>query len=221
MKKLFCVMLVALGFAVSVNAQDESEKKSSLLIYAGPQLSTASCGGGATLSGKFSYLAGIQYERKGIFGEDFGLYGGLEYSAKGTKGLEVTGGREDKHDLNYLQLNLGVMFAKEIWGIDGFAQVGPYVAYGIGGSSEVGDHEMSDGPFDDINPTSNGFYYDGGLGFKKLDVGLNIAVGAEFSGFRIMAGYQFGLTDIADEHYLTNGYKNNGYYAKVGYAFKF
>ena len=64
-------------------------------------------------------------------------------------------------------------------------------------------------------------YTDGGCGFKKFDAGINVGVGVEFSGFRIMVGYQQGLMNIADDQLIANGYKNYGFYAKVGYGFKF
>ena len=108
-------MLLCVG--MSANAQEGNSKKNLFVIYAGPQLSSASAGGGLTLSGKFSYLAGIQYERNAVFGEYFGLYTGLEYSAKGTKDLAFLDGRTDDYNLNYLQLNLGIKFSKEIWGV--------------------------------------------------------------------------------------------------------
>ena len=142
MKKFFCAMALALC-VVSASAQDE--KKSSLLIYGGPQYSTANSG--AALSTKISYLAGFQYERDGIFGEDLGLFGGVEYSAKGVKDMKFVDGRQASFDMNYLQVNLGVKYAKEIWGIEGFGFAGPYVAYGLGGDAEFDGHDMEDGSF--------------------------------------------------------------------------
>lgn len=209
-KKFLVALAVVLSIGASANAQDENSKKNVFVVYAGPQLSTASAGGGMTLSSKFSWLAGIQYERNSVFGEYFGLYGGIEYSAKGTKDFEFLDGHKDDYNLNYLQLNLGVKFAKEIWGIDGFAELGPYVAYGIGGKSTQGSSNYEGDSFGDFGEN---------FGFKRFDAGLNVAIGADFSGFRIMAGYQRGFIDIADEQLISNGYKNYGFYAKVGYAF--
>lgn len=217
-KKMIGALALALCVVVCANAQDNSEKKNTVLIYAGPQLSTANCGG-ATLSGKFSYLAGLQYEHN--FSEMWGFYAGAEYSAKGTKDLLFTDGRKDDYNLNYIQVNLGGKFQKEIWGIDGFIEVGPYLAYGLGGSCKVGGHNMDGSSFDDLSVSNGGIYTDGGCGFKKFDAGINVGVGAEFSGFRIMVGYQQGLMNIADDQLISNGYKNYGFYAKVGYGFKF
>ena len=216
MKKFFCAMALALC-VVSASAQDE--KKSSLLIYGGPQYSTANSG--AALSTKISYLAGFQYERDGIFGEDLGLFGGVEYSAKGVKDMKFVDGRQASFDMNYLQVNLGVKYAKEIWGIEGFGFAGPYVAYGLGGDAEFDGHDMEDGSFGDVHEAGPGmFYYDGGAGMSKFDLGFNIGVGAEWKNIRLMAGYQQGLLDLADDHVI-DSYKNYGFYLKLGYALKF
>lgn len=209
LKKIFTALSLALVVCIAVNAQ-EDEKKNVLTVYAGPQLSTASANGG--LSAKFSYLAGVQYERNAVFGDNFGLYGGLEYTAKGTKDFTFVDGHMDNYDLNYLQLNLGIKFYKEIWGIDGFALAGPYLAYGIGGESEQGSSGYTGDSFGDFGEN---------FGFKRFDAGINVAVGAEFNGFVICAGYQKGFVDIADENLISNGYKNYGFYAKLGYSFKF
>ena len=52
-KKMLCACALALCTVVCANAQDNNEKKSSVFFYAGPQVSTAKCGGGMSLSGKF------------------------------------------------------------------------------------------------------------------------------------------------------------------------
>ena len=119
---MLCACALALCAVVCANAQDNNEKKNSVFFYAGPQLSTAKCGGGMSLSGKFSYLGGVQYEHN--FSEMWGFYAGAEYTSKGTKDLMFVDGRSDNYTLNYVQLNLGGKFAKEIWGIDGFIEVG-------------------------------------------------------------------------------------------------
>ncbi|MDY3945239.1 MAG: outer membrane beta-barrel protein [Prevotella sp.] len=216
-KKFLCAIVLVCCVGTTVNAQEKDSKKNQFVIYAGPQLSTAN--GGASLSGKFSWLAGVQYER--MFGEGgFGMYAGGEYTAKGIKdyklyNLSDYSSMKDEYNLNYIQLNLGVKYAKEIWGFNGFGEIGPYVAYGLGGSAKCDGYKMDDGSFGDWTST-----VEGGVGFKKFDFGINVAIGAEYNGFRLMVGYQQGLTDIAGER-LADGYKNYGFYAKVGYAFGF
>lgn len=218
-KKVFCAIALALC-VVSASAQDD--KQNVLVVYGGPQFSMASVGGGYSSGSKFSYLGGLQYERNGVFGEDFGLYGGLEYTAKGVNGVEFVGSsREDDYGLNFLQLNLGVKYAKEIWGIEGFGEIGPYVAYGIGGSSSINGHDLDGNSFESLSVSGGSIYTDGGAGFSKFDAGFKVAIGAEFSGFRVMAGYQQGLIDIADSDLISNGYKNYGFFAAIGYGFKF
>lgn len=215
-KKVFLAIAMVLCVA---NASAQDDKKSSLLIYAGPQYSTANSG--MALSTKISYLAGLQYEREGLLGEDFGLFGGVEYSAKGVKDMLFLDGRQATFDMNYIQLNLGVKYAKEFWGIEGFGFAGPYVAYGLGGDAEFAGYDLEDGSFGDVHEAgSDTFYTDGGAGFNKFDLGFNIGLGAEWKNIRLMAGYQQGLLNISDEHVVDN-YKNYGFYLKVGYAFKF
>ena len=211
MKKVFCAIALTLC-VVGVSAQDSDDKKNVVVVYAGPQLSSASTGG---VTGKFSYLGGVQYERNSVFGEGFGLYGGLEYTAKGTKDFTWLNGNKGDFDLNFLQLNLGVKYEREIWGLQGFGQVGPYAAIGIGGKTKMWNSNAS------IKIKSFESYDDGGAGFKKFDYGLRFALGAEYKGFRLTVGYQLGLANIADKQYISNGYKNNGFFASLGYGFKF
>ena len=216
MKKIFCAIALTLC-VVGVSAQDD-DKKNVLVVYAGPQLSSASTGG---VSAKFSYLGGVQYERNSVFGEGFGLFGGLEYTAKGTKNFTWLSGDKGNFDLNYLQLNLGVKYQKEFWGLEGFGQVGPYVAYGIGGKTKINGHKLEKNSFESLSVRNGEIWADGGAGFKKVDFGLRFAIGAEYSGFRLTLGYQLGLTDIADKQLVSNGYKNMGFFGSLGYGFKF
>ena len=218
-KKIFCAIALTLC-VVGVSAQDSDDKKNVVLVYAGPQLSSASTGG---VSAKFSFLGGVQYERNSVFGEGFGLFGGLEYTAKGTKDFTWLDGGKGDFNLNFLQLNLGVKYEREIWGFQGFGQVGPYAAFGIGGKTKFRGIEVKS--FESLHAETNGsyitYYDDGGAGFKKFDYGLRFALGAEYKGFRLTLGYQLGLADIADKQFISNGYKNNGFFASLGYGFKF
>ncbi|MBQ2857371.1 MAG: outer membrane beta-barrel protein [Bacteroidaceae bacterium] len=209
-KKFLSVLTLTLCFVLVAKAQEDNSRKNKVIVYAGPQLSTANCGGGVALSGKFSYLAGVQYEHD--LSDMWGFYAGAEYTSKGINGLEFMDGHEDDYTLNYVQCNLGVKFEKEIFGIDGLAEVGPYVAYGIGGNSTQGSTGYEGNSFGEFGEN---------FGFKKFDAGINVGVGADFGGLRIMVGYQHGLMNIADEDLISNGYKNYGFYAKIGYGFKF
>lgn len=215
---MVCACALALCAVVCANAQDNNEKKNSVFFYAGPQLSTATSEGGMSLSAKFSYLGGVQFEHN--FSETWGFYAGAEYTSKGTKDLKFVDGRSDSYTLNYVQLNLGGKFAKEIWGIDGFIEVGPYLAYGLGGSCEIGGNKMDGNSFDDLSVSDGFLYTDGGAGFNKFDAGFNVGLGAEYKGCRLMVGYQQGLMNIADED-LVSDYKNYGFYVKVGYVLDF
>lgn len=230
--KLFLTSVIALFVSSSLSAQnydfDEPEKANTIFFYGGPQASL-STGTGLDYGMKLSYLAGVQYERSGLM-EDVDLFAGLEYTSKGVKDmrmLTISGDyRNDSYTLNYIQMNVGAKYSTALFGIRGFGQMGPYVSYGIGGNTSLDGKEMEKGSFGEIDTDGELVYYRGGAGFKKIDVGLNIAVGVEFSNVRIMAGYQLGLINIADQAIFPSyggvigGYKNQGVYLKLGYALK-
>lgn len=223
LKKLLFTSLLLLGSAAVFAADGEhkkEEKKNALVIYAGPHFSMASIsGGGVNPSAKISYTAGLAYERN--FKGDFGVVAGLEFTEKGTNDFLFVDGRTDDYTLQYLQLNLALKYSKEFWGIKGFGQLGPYVAYGIGGDCSIGGHDMEKGSFDDLSIRGTDIYVDGGAGFSKFDAGIRVAIGVEFYNVRITAGYQRGFVNIADENLISNKYRNQGLFVTAGYAFKF
>jgi len=217
-KKLLLVVLLASGVAPLL-AQEKEEKKSALIIYAGPQFSMAAVESSFNPSCKFSYLAGVGYERNDLFGH-FGLFGALEFSEKGTKDFLYLDGSSANYNLRYLQLNLGIKYQRTFWGIKGFGELGPYFAYGLGGSASFNGHDLDGSSFDDLSIRDGIIYPDGGAGFKKFDVGFKVAIGVEFHNIQVKAGYQRGFVNIADKQLISNGYKNHGYFITVGYSFK-
>ncbi len=223
MKKLTILGLIAgllIGTVFTANAQDaagEQAKKSALVLYAGPAFSMAAIDGGANPSCKISYLAGVAYERQ--FKSDFGFVAGLEYTEKGTDKFLYESGDEADFGLQYVQLNLALKYSKEFWGIQGFGQAGPYVGYGIGGKTEINGYKLDS--FKDVSSDGEMIYADGGAGFKRFDAGIRVAVGVEFHHIRIMGGYQRGFIDISDKLMIANKYRNEGFFASIGYAFQF
>lgn len=218
-KKFLLAALLLLGSFATLSAQEKGEKKSALTVYAGPQFSMAAVEESFNPSCKFSYLAGVGYERNDLFG-NFGLFGALEFSEKGTKDFLLLGGRTDSYNLRYLQLNLGIKYQRTFWGIQGFGEAGPYFAYGLGGSASINGYDLEGSSFDDLSVRGGMIFVDGGAGFKKFDVGFKVAIGVEFHNIQIKAGYQRGFVNIADEQLISNGYKNYGFFVTAGYAFK-
>lgn len=217
-KKILFAAVLSLS-VVSLSAQENNEKQSALILYAGPQFSMANVDGGFNPSCKFSYLAGVGYERNNLFNH-FGLFGALEFSEKGTKNFLFMDGRTDSYNLRYLQLNIGLKYQRTFWGIQGFGEVGPYLAYGIGGTTSVNGYELDEGSFNDLSVRNNQIQTDGGAGFKRFDIGFKVAIGVEFHNIQIKAGYQRGFMNIADDQLISNGYKNHGFFITAGYAFK-
>ncbi len=217
LKKLLFTSLLLLG-SVAVFAADGEKnevKKNALVVYVGPHFSMASIsGGGINPSAKISFTAGLAYERN--FYGDFGVVGGLEFTEKGTNDFLFVDGRTDDYSLQYLQLNLAVKYSKEFWGMKGFGQAGPYIAYGVGGKCKINGYELQGGTFDEFTNQVSG-----GAGFKKFDAGIRVAIGVEFYNVRITAGYQRGFVNIADENLISNKYRNQGLFVTAGYAFKF
>lgn len=222
-KKLLFTSLLLLSssilFAADAEKKEEA-KKNSLVVYAGPHFSMASIsGGGINPSAKISYMAGLAYERN--FKGDFGVVAGLEFTEKGTNDFLFLDGRTDDYTLQYLQLNLAIKYSKAFWGMKGFGQFGPYVAYGIGGESKINGFELDGGSFDEISVDNGNIYTNGGAGFGKFDAGIRVAIGVEFYNVRITAGYQRGFVNIADSNLISNKYRNQGVFVTAGYAFKF
>jgi hypothetical protein len=142
----------------------------------------------------------------GVFGElelpklAPGLYttAGLSFKQKGF--INWGGGRGM---LNYLELpihpgykfNLG-KHTKLLF------EVGPYLAYGLGGKSAVGRKMFSD-------------YY-----FKRFDVGMDAVIGLEFNKHvQLKLSYQHGLRQLQHDKYGDLDYYNRGFNLSIGYKF--
>jgi hypothetical protein len=89
-----------------------------------------------------------------------------------------------------------------------FGEFGPYFGIGVCGKYNADGFEPNF--FDDATSS-----FVGGKP-KRFDVGLGVAVGAEYSKFQLRAGYDFGLTGVWD---VSNSAKNRNFYVGVGYMF--
>jgi hypothetical protein len=120
-----------------------------------------------------------------------GLYilSGIEYIVKGTK-VDGGGGNGDRANLNYLQLPVHIGYKYELMpGIKLVADIGPYLAYGIGGEIKykaIGNTEAYE-----TNSFDNGVY-------KRFDLGMGLGVGAEVNQINIRIGYDYGMLKIQD-----------------------
>lgn len=99
--------------------------------------------------------------------------------------------------------------------------VGPYIAYGVGGRIEVGESVHINGEVISINDFVNrypGFrkvgQTFGGYGFKKFDYGIGLGVLFEYDKVGLGVNYDFGLKDISrgtDKIHTRTGYITVGY----------
>jgi len=109
------------------------------------------------------------------------LESGLYYTQRGAKKNKNT-----YSDLNYLEIP--VLLKYGIQATDDIAVlpfVGPTFALGISGKSKAGDGIDKENSF-------------GSDKFKRADVGFKLGCGAEYNKLYLEAGYQFGISNIAD-----------------------
>lgn len=137
---------------------------------------------------------------------------GAQYS-KGTAGLVTAGAT-----VNSLYLELPVLIGAKVW-LGGNTRlnigVGPYIAYGIGGTT------VHDGSLGGIN------YADGGLptfgkdvNMNPFDAGLALAAGFEFGNFLVGLDTQMGLTKLsANSVWVSKNAKNMTATLYVGFKF--
>ncbi|MDN5296798.1 MAG: porin family protein [Bacteroidota bacterium] len=133
-----------------------------------------------------------------------------------TKGSKVTREIEDllsgdfTQTLNYLQLPVHFAYKYEVTPETRIVfHAGPYIAYGVGGKSELtsGDASIS----------SNKVFGDETYQYKPFDAGLGLGVGAEFGQFLLDLGWDMGLVNISR---IDDGnIKNQNAYLSIGYRF--
>jgi hypothetical protein len=142
------------------------------------------------------------------------LQPGLLYSQKGAKFQNS----DNKVKLNYLEVPINFVY-KPILGTGNMVLgFGPYVAFGIGGQSEIGGQERDVEYTDTFDPTIPA------LQFKRFDAGGNFLAGYEFTNklsFQVNA--QLGLVNINPEIGGTTNddtkWRNTGFGLSLGYRF--
>ena len=200
MKKLKLSLIVALlGMFSIVGAQNASFSVKggvNLSNYYGDELTDKSM--------KTGFHIGVGADLG--FTPELYLQTGLFYSAKGAKFTDT-----DEGDLintsitaNYLQLPLHLAYKIDVTpGTKVVLHAGPYVAYGIGGKMKAGSLSMDT--------------FDKTLGFKPLDVGAGLGVGAEFGMFLVDLGWDMGLINISRAN--SGNIKNQNAYLSLGVKF--
>ena len=178
-----------------------------MISLVGAQNTSYSIKGGLNVSNIYGDKVSSQKKPGFHFGvgADFGLtpelflQTGLLFSNKGYKynveGLNST------INTNYLQLPVHLAYKIDVTpGTKVVIHAGPYVAYGIGGKL-IGDVKA----------------FDKDAGFKPLDFGLGLGVGAEFGVILVDLGWDMGLTNISRA--TLGSIKTQNAYLSLGYKF--
>jgi hypothetical protein len=128
--------------------------------------------------------------------------GGIEFASKrsGDDGTTTT--------LNYLQVPLYALYQTQLSKAGTvFGGLGPYFAYGIGGSTTSSFN----------NQSSSFKSFDSTTGLKRFDAGLGLTAGYEIpNSFSFRLAYDFGLANI-DRNSFGDKAQNRGISLNIGY----
>jgi len=174
---------------------------------------------------KIGFQAGIMAEY--ALTTPFYLQTGLFLNTKGTK-LKMTdetiGGSGGTIHMNqtlnqmYLQMPVYAVYKMYItYNTCVFFNLGPYIAYGIGGKNKIKTSVNNEA---EVVTEDDTFGSSGELSYgylKKFDFGLSGGVGAEIGRIIIGLSSEFGLTNISNNDNYK--YKNVTSYLTVGYKF--
>jgi hypothetical protein len=195
--KLFCVIAFTL-FVQIVNAQRLGIK------------------GGVNFANMSFSSSGMNFSPKSITGFHFGpvaefqlqnsLYfnTGLLFSLKGFKFEAQSVSATDK--LNYLEIPLNLAYKLSINETSDFLiQAGPYLGYALHGTEKVNGE------------STNIAFGDGGM--KRIDYGIGIGAGVEFSSIVVSVNYEFGLANLNDDSTTEGTVKNKVFQISLAYMF--
>lgn len=145
---------------------------------------------------------------------------GLYLTEKGWKYEESEDDYEWEEKTNLMYLEIPIL-ASYRYNFNDATQlqfnVGPYIAYGIGGKCKTVETE-----YDETYKGESDFFGDDNdqMGGKRFDCGLQIGLGLTFAKHYYIGGaYEFGLTKIAGGSNWETKPKNNNWMISVGYTF--
>jgi hypothetical protein len=141
---------------------------------------------------------------------------GIIFSQKGTKFSYTDEDFDDESYsgftlINYLEVPINLLYKADLGGAKLVFEAGPYLGYAINGKEQI-DYED--------NGTSISFSEDIEFGneedqVKRIDYGINVGVGLEFSSFKVGAQYGLGLANLTN--YEDSTMKNQVIGVSVGY----
>jgi hypothetical protein len=209
MRKVYLAVVLSLVTAVAVNAQG-------IGIKAGINLANMVFDSEweESFDMRLGFHGGIVFEvglTDAIF---FGS--GIIFSQKGTKFSYTDEDFDDESYsgftlINYLEVPINLLYKADLGGAKLVFEAGPYLGYAINGKEQI-DYED--------NGTSFSFSEDIEFGneeeqVKRIDYGLNIGVGLEFSSFKVGAQYGLGLANLSN--YEDSTMKNQVIGVSLGY----
>lgn len=233
MKKVLLIACMALFSVCSVSAQSETFKDLQWEAVVGMNNSDIGSLGnkigfhlGAKAEVALPSVANGVYANAGAFISLKGCkqdYGDLGKSTTNAYYLEIPIHIGYKH---YVNENLSI-----------YGEVGPYIAYGIGGKLETsetyieGDYDYESGYNTTISQSKSKIDTFGDGGLKRFDIGAGLRVGVELKNkYTFSLGYDWGFVDIYkdsdldldDDEYtidLTPSAKNANLTISLGYKF--
>jgi hypothetical protein len=210
MKKINLILVIILSFILSINAFSQNL---SLGVKGGLNLSNMIVkNDDETLSADYKMLAGfhvypfIEYS----FSDLFAIDAGLNFQSRGYSIIEDNS--KYRFTTLYLDIPINAKFNFDLGSVKLFCNVGPYVAFGIGGTvyteATIGSHTIS--ARRDI---------DWGDDLKSTDFGLNIGVGLDINKFIVGLNYSGGIANLYNIHDYDNRAYNYVLSISLGYKF--
>lgn len=141
-----------------------------------------------------------------------GFQAGAIYSQKGFK--TDFGGETFKVNPIYLEIPVYLKYTFDLESIKIFGLGGTYGAYGIGG--KISNYDETSDKFTLID-IKYGKAEDSHL--TRMDFGINLGAGVEFSNFAVTAQYGLGLSNVVSEPSGNESMKNRNFSISLAYLF--
>lgn len=232
MKQTIKVALITTLLAIGITATAQQNK----IVFgakAGFLFSDMSSGYPNHTKIKHAFTGGLTLDY--YFSRDFYLASGLEFANKGSKHDIVNEHAESRITFQkstiaamYLQIPIHAGYKFDLSRETRLhVQAGPYIAYGLGGDTELGDIvkiEDGDGTvLVDLNDyvVTNGLWKRGyntfsDEAFRRFDWGVGLAAAVEYQHVNIGLKFDLGLYNIDRQD---NKVKNRTGYVTLGYKF--
>lgn len=188
-RNVIAAMALLCGLATNVNAQEAGKFRPGV----GLGLNVSSISNSDVKDSKVGFNVGVKGDY--FFTDKIYLGTGLFFTQKGGKASNS--GIDIKENWNYLEIPIHFGYRHPVSDkLAIFGEVGPHIGYAVSAKYKVGDESISvfDAKIDDDGNLSLDKGED--LGAKRLNLGLGIHAGVEFSKFQVRLGYDFGLTKL-------------------------